>query len=65
MIVNWGLVVYSSNSFFEKENERDFRISSNQIQPHIMFMNEGEHEDINTDSENDICVFGQESDWDY
>lgn len=65
MIVNWGLVVYSSNSSFEKENERDFRISSNQIQPHIMFMNEGEHEDINTDSENDICVFGQESDWDY
>lgn len=48
--------------YFENENERDFRISSNQIQPHIMFMNEGEHEDINTDSENDICVFGQESD---
>lgn len=48
--------------YFENENERDFRNSSNQIQPHIMFMNEGEHEDINTDSENDIYVFGQESD---
>ncbi|KAK8881897.1 hypothetical protein M9Y10_044534 [Tritrichomonas musculus] len=52
--------------YFDDEDERDFRISSNQIQSqneeHVMFMNEDELEDINTDSENFLSGTDSESD---
>ena len=52
--------------YFDDEDERDFRISSNQIQSqneeHLMFMNEDELEDINTDSENLLSGTDSESD---
>ncbi|KAK8894191.1 hypothetical protein M9Y10_022624 [Tritrichomonas musculus] len=50
--------------YFDDEDELDFRLIYNQIQPrnkgNEMFMNEGKLDDINTELENDLSALDQE-----